>query len=358
MFNTFFASSSDFLSAKMITGGGLLLAFGSGLFILNKLKRIVYGNFVPRELWLSSRLEDQVVIVTGTTKGSIGFETAKALYLKGAVVVMAMRDLKQGEENIEQLKKEAVKGDSSRVGKLIVMELNLDDLDQVKEFCVEFKKRFDRLDIMINNAGVGCNVHGVTRQNFELLLGVNHLGHFLMVYSLIGLMEETCEKTNKPGRIINVSSLMHLSMNRSDISELFEKKYFMKGSCENTSTISLYHRSKFCNVLLSKYVHSHYFDSGTKKIASYSVNPGAVSTNIYRNFPTVIVWFVKVLGFLIMKTPKSGAQTQIYLALENFEKLQSGGYYDNCHLATEHNMTNDTTLATKLWNMSKELCGL
>ena len=140
---------------------------------------------------------DRVAIVTGSNSG-IGFETARALALKNATVVMAVRNLTKGREAAEKIHSE------SENAVVNVMQLDLSDLTSIRKFADEFKGSYSRLDLLINNAGVMVPPYSKTTDGFELQLGTNHFGHFALTGLLIDLIKQTPNS-----RVVNVSSMAH-----------------------------------------------------------------------------------------------------------------------------------------------------
>jgi NAD(P)-dependent dehydrogenase (short-subunit alcohol dehydrogenase family) len=140
-------------------------------------------------------LEGKKVIITGASSG-IGFEAAQVLASKGAEIVMAVRNIKKGEREAEKIK--TLYPEAS----LTVMHLNLGDLSTVNHFAQQFTDKYDRLDILINNAGIMVPPYRKTRNGFESQFGTNYLGHFALTGRLLPLLLAT------PGsRIVSTSSI-------------------------------------------------------------------------------------------------------------------------------------------------------
>ncbi|MES0490919.1 MAG: oxidoreductase [Leptospirales bacterium] len=170
--------------------------------------------------WDTSKIPDQtgqMVLVTGSNSG-LGFETVKALSARGAQVVMAVRDLQKGEAA-----RESVVHEHPQV-KIDVMKLDLTDLDSVESFATSFLKKYSRLDLLINNAGVMVPPFTKTKSGFELQMGVNHLGHFALTGRLISLIVSSA-----PSRIVNVASMAHL-WGKIDFNDLHWEKRKYKAS--------------------------------------------------------------------------------------------------------------------------------
>jgi NAD(P)-dependent dehydrogenase (short-subunit alcohol dehydrogenase family) len=145
------------------------------------------------------KLDGKVVVITGANAG-IGYETAIALAKKNAHVTLACRDLTRAQEAANKIK------EISKNQNIFIEELDLASLQSIRDFAKNFKEKSNRLDILINNAGVFMSRYSKTNEGFELHFGVNHLGHFLLTNLLLDLI-----KNSAPSRIINLSSDLHKS---------------------------------------------------------------------------------------------------------------------------------------------------
>ena len=151
---------------------------------------------MSNEKWNTDNVPDQngrIVIVTGSSSG-IGFEAARVLAGKNATVIIAVRNIEKGNNAANKIRAEQKNSD------VHIMELDLANLDSVKTFAQKFKERFNRLDLLINNAGVMVPPYSKTDDGFELQFGTNHLGHFALTGLLFDLLKNT-----KNSRIINIS---------------------------------------------------------------------------------------------------------------------------------------------------------
>lgn len=156
-------------------------------------------------------MKDKIVLITGANSG-IGKETTRALAKKGATIIMACRNLEKAEPVCEMIQAE------SKNPNIKVMKLDLASLKSVRNFIQEFSVRYQKLNVLINNAGVFCMKREETEEGFELTMGVNHLGHFLLTYELLPILEKTPE-----ARIINLSSDAHFSADL-DLDDLHFKR--------------------------------------------------------------------------------------------------------------------------------------
>jgi NAD(P)-dependent dehydrogenase (short-subunit alcohol dehydrogenase family) len=155
---------------------------------------------MKQQKWDSENISDQkgkVVVVTGSSSG-LGYETAKVLANKNAAVIVAVRNEVKGNAAVESIKVENPNTD------IQVMLLDLSNLESIHKFTENFKKKFNKLDLLINNAGVMNPPYTKTKDGFELQFGTNHLGHFALTGLLIDLIKMTPNS-----RIVNVSSTAH-----------------------------------------------------------------------------------------------------------------------------------------------------
>jgi NAD(P)-dependent dehydrogenase (short-subunit alcohol dehydrogenase family) len=170
--------------------------------------------------WDSHDVPDQkgrIAVVTGSSSG-IGFETARVLAEKKATVVIAVRNTEKGNAAAVNIK------DKHPYADVRVMELDLASLKSIRRFVSGLGENFDRLDLLINNAGVMMPPYSRTEDGFELQFGTNHLGHFALAGLLLDLMMKT---TNS--RIVTVSSGAHRYA-KLDFADLqWEKRTYKKG---------------------------------------------------------------------------------------------------------------------------------
>ncbi|KAL9646376.1 hypothetical protein ABK040_014527 [Willaertia magna] len=313
-------------------------------------RKYFLGPKVPTEYLKNKDLTNKIVIITGVAPNGIGYYTAEQLLSLGATVVLAVRNVKQGELTKQELIK------STKRENVNVMELDLSNLESVVKFVNEFKQKYNECHYLINNAGIMWHPHDVTKQGIEIQFGTNHIGHFL----LTNLLLNTLKKSN--ARIINVSSLGHTFVSKeTDVTGNGYSSYTsidqVKGECKEQSTFNLYSRSKLANVLFSKKLNRLLMndESGTKARA-YSLHPGSVNTNLTRYAPGWLLYFVRPLVLYFCKTPLYGAQTSLYCALAPDEVLTPGAYYSDCKLKESTKFSNREELQDRLWDISTELC--
>jgi len=167
-----------------------------------------------------------VAIVTGSSSG-IGYETARVLAEKKASVIVAVRNLKKGNAAADKIISQHPNADVK------VIELDLANMESIRNFAAEFKNNYSRLDLLINNAGVMMPPYSKTADGFELQFGTNHLGHFALTGLLLDLI-----KTTPDSRIVNVSSSAH-NYGDLDLEDLnWEKRPYKKMKSYGDSKIA------------------------------------------------------------------------------------------------------------------------
>lgn len=302
-----------------------------GLYVL------VYYNFIKGPRCKSSAaLHGKTVIVTGGNTG-IGKMTAVDLARRGARVILACRSKQRGETAVYDIRKET--GNME----VLFMPLDLASLKSVRSFTKAFLNSEPRLDILINNAGVGALVDDRTSDGFNMCFGVNHLGHFLLTSLLLQRLKEC-----SPSRIVVVASKMYL-VGKLDFSALYQEK---KGYAQ---LFASYSDSKLCNILFVRELANKL--EGTN-VTCYSVHPGLVDTEIFRYFK----FWIRVLLFpfakLFYRDAENGAQTSIYCAVQEGIEQFSGQYFADCHVQEVAAHARDDAVAKKLWEVSERLAGL
>ena len=255
---------------------------------------------MSKEKWSKNNIPDltgKVIIVAGGNSG-LGYESLKAFAQNGAEVVMASRSIEKGEiakEEILSVNPEA---------KVKVMQLDLMDLSKVKKFSERFKEKYERLDVLLNNAGIMFSPYFLTKDGFEAQMGTNHLGHFALTAHLLDMIV----KTNN-SRVVNVSSNAH-KWGKMDFNNfLFEngKEY---------TPIKSYSRSKLANLLFSYELQRRFEKYDTNCIA-VAAHPGSSQTNLVRyvDNKTLFKTFKPLLK-LMTQHQEQGALPQIRASVD------------------------------------------
>jgi len=203
----------------------------------------------------------------------------------------------------------------------------------VRECAALFLARQLPLHLLVNNAGLAGD-KGQTRQGFEMAFGVNHLGHFLLTQLLLDTL-----KASAPARVVTVASRAHLMAYLGlDWSTLQQPTRSLTGTRE-------YGVSKLANILFSSHLAKVLEGSG---VSSYSLHPGVVDTEVWREVPGFLRPLLRLRGLL---TPEQGAQTTLYCALQA-PASETGLYYDKSRIKTPSRVAQDVQLAEQLWNKS------
>ena len=246
---------------------------------------------------------ERTVLVTGANTG-IGLATASALAGQGWRVWVACRSEAKGAAAVASIK--AATGNDA----VFLLMLDLADLASVRAGAEAFLGRGEPLQVLINNAGVG-GARGVTKQGFELMFGVNHLGHFLLTSLLLERLV-----SSGPARVGTVSSDAHYNAAGVD----FEA---VRRPARGITGLGEYAVSKLCNVLFSQELARRTAGTG---ITTYALHPGVVASDIWRRVP----WPVRPLVTRRMLTVDQGAQTSLYCATSAAVAADTGLFYDKC----------------------------
>jgi NAD(P)-dependent dehydrogenase (short-subunit alcohol dehydrogenase family) len=218
-----------------------------------------------------------------------------------------------------------------------VVFCRLDSLASVRTFADVFRKTHDRLDLLINNAGIWEMKRKNSEDGIEMNFAVNHLAPFLMTNLLLDML-----KASAPARVINVSSMAHrFAWMRFD--DLEGKKRW--------NSFHSYAQSKLANILFTNRLADELNGDG---VSVNSLHPGMVKTHLFDNMPA----FIRKPSSLIMISPEKGAETTIYLASAAEGQTESGAHYARKKKIKAASHANDKVAADKLWTLSKEYCGL
>ncbi|MBW4840915.1 MAG: SDR family oxidoreductase [Paenibacillaceae bacterium] len=276
----------------------------------------------------------KTVIITGANSG-MGYATTVELAKKGYHVVMACRDERRGLRALEEARKES---DSPAIE---LMKLDLGSLAQIRLFAEEFRATYDVLDVLINNAGVMTFKRETTSDGFERMMGINHLGTFLLTNLLLDPL-----KLANQGRIVNVASVSHKKANL-DLSDPYREKSF--------SFMEAYGQSKLANLLFTLELSDRMKDT---QVTVNSLHPGTVSTNIGvdRNGG----FWAKTAQTLMkpfVLSPLQGAETTIYLADSPEVSEISGKYFQNKRITSTSPQAQNKQLANQCWAWSEREVG-
>ena len=296
-------------------------------------------------------IEGAVVLITGGNTG-IGKATAIALARKGARVVFTSRDEARGKVALDEIRKASGRADVEVLG------LDLASLASVRRCAAEFTERFDRLDVLVNNAGVALTrgLRQVTHDGLEMQFGVNHVGHFVLTNALLPLIRQSA-----PARIVNLSSAGYLMAPEGlRFDDLQSEKEYKGFPC--------YGHSKLANIAFTIELARRLEG---ERIAVNAVHPGYVGTELGHLRPEDKARFVRseqkpakkagagggpdlsALGEPL--SPEEGAATSILVASSSEVEGITGRYFADCEITELTPVAADPEAAARLWDETEKL---
>lgn len=281
---------------------------------------------------------EKAVVVTGGNAG-IGKEAAVGLARDGFRVIVTARNAERGAAALAEIR------ERSGGGAVQVMALDLASLASIRSFAADLLARTDRLDVLLNNAGLVLQKRRVTEDGFEETFGVNHLGHYL----LTNLVLERLRANPDGARVVNVASHGHKAARHGlDFDDLQSERRY--------SGFQVYARSKLANVLFTRELARRL--DGTKVTAN-ALHPGFVDSRFGRDGD---LGRLQSIGMRIASpfaiSAERGAQTSIFLAESADVAGVSGEYFSKCRPTAASAAARDDGAARRLWDVSAELVGV
>ena len=283
---------------------------------------------------------DRVAVVTGANSG-LGFETARILAVRGASVVLAVRDVEKGKQAVARIAQSAPGAD------LAIQQLDLTSLESVRAAAAELRARHPKIDLLINNAGVMYTPRRTTRDGFELQFGTNHLGHFALTGLLIDLLLPVAGS-----RVVTVSSTGHRIRARIHFDDLHWARSYDR--------VAAYGQSKLANLMFTYELQRRLAACGTT--IAVAAHPGFADTDLIRNSPAAIRLLAPAVAPLIAQTPAMGALPTLRAATD--PGVLGGQYYGPDgpgqtrgypRPVTSSVQSYDVTIQQRLWATSEEL---
>lgn len=295
--------------------------------------------------WTIEQAPSQVgrlAVVTGANVG-LGLETARALARKGAAVVLACRNLEKADGAKTKILLEHPKA------KVHCMALDLSDLKSVRAFARAFAAKFEKLDLLINNAGIMMPPYALSVDGFESQLAANYLGHFALTGQLLPLLSAM------PGaRVVSLSSLAHRWSGIQFDDLQFAKEYDKRKA---------YGQSKLACLMFAYELQRRLSKAGASTI-SVAAHPGVSATNLSQHMPA-IVRVLTPLTALVFNSASAGAQPTLYAALG--ADIHGGDYCGPqsawqmrgapAKVGSNH-ASRDPAAAARLWAVSEQLTGV
>lgn len=285
-----------------------------------------YGS-TAEEVTQGLDLNGKTVVLTGCNSG-IGHETLRVLAMRGANVIGAARTLEKAQAACAK-----VDGEATPVA------CELSEPASVRACAVRVKELGRPLDAIICNAGIMALPKLTLKEGYELQFFTNHIGHFLLVTSLL-------DQLAVDGRIVMVSSDAHRGAPSSGIQ--FDNLDGHRGY----SPWAAYGQSKLANILFANQLAKRF--EGTARTAN-SLHPGVIHTNLARSMNPVVRVALGLGAPLVLKSVGEGAATQCYLAVHPGVAGVSGKYFADCNESRTSAHGRDHSLAERLWEVSEQI---
>jgi NAD(P)-dependent dehydrogenase (short-subunit alcohol dehydrogenase family) len=275
-------------------------------------------------------MQNKICLITGATSG-IGQAAALALAQKGATVIVAGRDERRCQDTVAHIQRDT---QNFHVDYLLA---DLSVQAQVRALAVEFKSRYERLDVLVNNAGVINFFRKLSADGIEMTFAVNHLAYFLLTNLLLDTL-----KASAPARIVNVASNSHLG-EHLDFDNLELKRGYNPGKA--------YGRSKLANLYFTYELARRLQGTG---VTVNAMHPGFVRTNMAANNGWLVRLFLPLVH-LNSLTPEQGARTAVYLASSPDVEGVTGKYFVHEREVPSDPISYDESVAKRLWEVSEKM---
>lgn len=282
-------------------------------------------------------MKNKIVLVTGATNG-IGKMAALELARMGAELVLVARSQSKLDETAQEIRAQ------TNNHQVQTIRADLSSLREIRNAVGEFLDRWDRLDVLLNNAGALFLRRQESIDGHEMTFALNHLNYFLLTDLLLATLEETARKEGE-ARIVNVSSGLHAKAHL-DFEDLQDKKSY--------SGMAVYSRSKLMNVLFTYELARRL--EGTS-VTSNALEPGVVRTGFGRNNGRLASHLVMPIIQMFAKSPQQGAETSVYLASSPEVKEISGKYWEDRQQKLSSETSREIAVQQRLWSVSQELVG-
>ncbi|MDP1795218.1 MAG: SDR family NAD(P)-dependent oxidoreductase [Acidimicrobiales bacterium] len=292
-------------------------------------------------------MDGKVVLVTGGNTG-IGKETAVQLAQKGATIAITSRSMDKGAAAAVDIQ---TRGGVSEVP---VFGLDLGSFASIRECAAAVLHKYDKIDVLVNNGGALLSDQRETEEGFEMTLGGNHLGTFLLTQHLIGAVRDASK-----GRVVTVASIAHRGASNVELADFKQH--------DNYRGMTAYSKSKFANILFARELARREKEAGSE-VSSFAVHPGGVRTEfgLGGDGSPLIQAGLKIAyalpsPFNISAT--AGAGASVYCASQPGLESQSGAYlqrsiagnFGPVKIVSPNKAAQDDAKAAALWELSEQL---
>lgn len=284
---------------------------------------------------MTTGMQGKTVLISGATNG-IGQITAIELAKLGARVVIIGRSPTKTADTLKTIQTASGNPDvHSLIGDLSLMK-------DVRQVAASFLQQFDRLDVLVNNAGAIFNERQETAEGLETTFALNHLNYFLLTHLLLDRI-----KASAPARIVNVSSDAH-TMGPLNVDDLqLTKGYGMQG-------FKAYSQSKLMNIMFTYELARRLAGTG---VTVNALHPGFVTTGFGRNNKGLMSFAMNIVTLFALK-PEDGAKTSIYLASSPEVEGITGQYFEKCKAKPSSPASYDEAAQARLWTISEAITGI
>lgn len=279
-------------------------------------------------------MENKIVIVTGANSG-IGKITAMSLAQKDYHVVMVCRNAKKGKVAQQEII------DMSNNKKVDLLLCDFASLKRVRKLAATILASYEKIDVLVNNAGMIAKERSLTEEHYESTFAINHLAPFLFTNLLLERI-----KASPNARIVTVASDAHKMVKAFDFGNLQAEKSFKQWDA--------YGLSKLCNIYFTYELAKRLENTG---VTTNCLHPGVVRTNFGNDASKMIKWGIKFLGMFLL-SPEKGAETSIFLVSSEKVKNVNGKYFIKKRQALSSELSYNEDIARKLWEHSEKLVGL
>jgi NAD(P)-dependent dehydrogenase (short-subunit alcohol dehydrogenase family) len=297
---------------------------------------------------MSQEMQSKVVLITGSGRG-MGRETALILAAMGAHVIVVDWEGEAGTRTRDEI-------NSKGPGSAEFRYCDLSSLAEVRELATGVIADHDRLDVLINNAGITDPVRRVSQDGYEMHVATCHLAHFLLTNLLLDLLQQSA-----PARIIMISSEAHKAGPGIDFDDLNNERNWKDHSkASNGAAFTAYHRAKLSNLYFMYELAERLHGTG---VTINAISPGFfINTTIYRNMSGIPMLVAKMIfgtgSLLGLNTPQRSAKTYVMLATDPALASTTGQYFEHRKQKETSDLAKEVEPRKKLWDWSVQQTGV